>query len=179
MRLPLHPISPFFVPMTAPENLMAETWERLCTNPGFSRPGFTCDVLPDGRVILSPTFNYHGWFQARLSVLLTQLAPSGQPFVELAVLTADGLFEVDVAWTQAVAGLRKQKYASPAPEICIEVESEGNTDAEFTRKQTALFNAGCKEFWRVSKSGQVKFFVPEGAVSSSRIVPAFPSAIED
>jgi Uma2 family endonuclease len=164
--------------MTATESLMAETWERICTTPGFSHPGFTCDVLPDGRIIMSPTFNYHGWFQARLSVLLAQLAPSGQPFVELAVLTAEGLFEVDVAWTEAFAGIRKQKYASPAPEICIEVESEGNTEAEFARKRAALFDVGCKEVWIVSKEGMVSFFVPKGPTLSSKIIPVFPKEIE-
>ena len=158
---------------------MTETWERLCTTPGFSQPGFTCDVLPDGRIILSPTFNYHGWYQARLSVLLAQLAPSGQPFVELAVLTAEGLFEVDVAWTQEFARVRNQKYASPAPEICIEVKSEGNTDAELQRKRTALLGAGCKEVWIVSEEGNLSFFVPEGLLPSSKIVPAFPKSIED
>lgn len=158
---------------------MTETWERLCTTPGFSHPGFTCDVLPDGRVIMSPTFNYHGWFQARLSVLLAQLAPSGQPFVELAVLTASGLFEVDVAWTLRFEEIRKQKYTSPAPEICIEVESEGNTDAEFQRKRTALFAAGCKEVWIVSINGRLRFFGPGGLIPSSQIIPGFPQAIED
>lgn len=165
--------------MTATENLMVETWERLCTSPGFSHPGFTCDVLPDGRVIMSPTFNYHGWFQARISVLLAQHAPSGQPFVELAVLTSEGLFEVDVAWTQAFRGIRKQKYASPAPEICIEVESDGNTEAEFAKKRAALFGAGCKEVWIVSKEGGIRFFSTAGILPSSYIVPAFPGTIED
>ncbi len=164
--------------MTAAENLMAETWERICTTPGFSHPGFTCDILPNGQVIMSPTFNYHGWFQARLAILLSQLAPSGQPFVELAVLTTDGLFEVDVAWTQAHVGIRAQKYASPAPEICIEVESEGNTDAEFQRKRTALFGSGCKEMWIVTKDGRVSFYSSEGRMTSSRIVPTFPNEIE-
>jgi Uma2 family endonuclease len=128
---------------------------------------------------MSPTFNYHGWYQARLSVLLAQLAPSGQPFVELAVLTSEGLFEVDVAWTQAFARVRKQKYAAPAPEICIEVESEGNTDAELQRKRTALFGAGCQEVWIVSKEGSIRFFAPTGPLASSQIIPAFPNSVED
>ena len=128
---------------------------------------------------MSPTFNYHGWFQARLSVLLAQLAPSGQPFVELAVLTASGLFEVDVAWTRGFGEIRKQKYASPAPEICIEVESEGNTEAEFQRKRTALFATGCQEVWIVSKNGRLRFFGAEGLIPSSRIIPSFPQTIED
>jgi Uma2 family endonuclease len=114
-----------------------------------------------------------------LSVLLAQLAPSGQPFVELAVLTAEGLFEVDVAWTQEFARVRKQKYASPAAEICIEVESEGNTDAELQRKRSALFGAGCKEVWIVSKEGKLRFFDAGGLIPSSKIVPAFPNSIED
>ena len=164
--------------MSLASTLMTETWERLCTSPGFNHPGYTCDIAPDGKIIMSPTFNYHGWFQARLSVLLAQLAPQGQPFVELAVLTESGLFEVDVAWSTRFRELRAQKYASPAPEICIEVESESNTKAEFEAKRTALFQAGCHEVWIVSQVGKVSFFGAEGPRAKSEIIPSFPSAIE-
>jgi len=164
--------------MTATENLMVQTWERLCTTPGFSHPGFTCDVSPEGKVVMSPTFNYHGWYQARLSILFAQLGPNGQPFVELAVLTKDGLFEVDVAWTRDFRRLRAQKYASPAPEICVEVESESNTPEEFRRKREALFSAGCSEVWIVGRDGQIEFYSEAGSLKRSNLVPAFPLAIE-
>ena len=164
--------------MTATKDLMANTWERICTTPGFSHPGFTCDVSPDGKVIMSPTFNYHGWFQARLSILLAQHAPSGQPFVELAVLTPAGLFEVDVAWARDFKRVRDQKIASPAPEICIEVESESNTAEEFSRKRAALFAAGCSEFWIVRRDGAIEFSIPSGPCDASQIVPGFPHNVE-
>ena len=61
---------------------MVQTWERLCTTPGFSHPGFTCDISPDGKVIMSPTFNYRGWYQARLSVLFAQLAPKAEARID-------------------------------------------------------------------------------------------------
>jgi len=158
---------------------MVQTWERLCTTPGFSHPGYTCDVLPDGKVIMSPTFNYHGWYQARLAVLFAQLAPAGQPFVELAVLTDSGLFEVDVAWTREFRTLREQKYASPAPEICVEVESESNTPQEFSRKKEALFAAGCAEVWVVRTGGEIEFYVKGHRVDRSPLLPAFPANIAD
>ena len=128
---------------------------------------------------MSPTFNYHGWYQARLSVLFAQLAPSGQPFVELAVLTDSGLFEVDVAWTREFRKVRKQKYASPAPEICVEVESESNTPQEFNRKMDALFSAGCSEVWIVRKEGQIEFYSKGCVVDRSLLLPAFPANIAD
>jgi Uma2 family endonuclease len=165
--------------MIAAEDLMVTTWERLCTTPGFSHPGFTCDVSPDGRVIMSPTFNYHGWFQARLAVLLAQHAADGQPFVELAVLTPAGLFEVDVAWTRDFRRIRQQKIASPAPEICVEVESESNTEEEFNRKRTALFAAGCVEFWIVRREGGIEFYGPTGRSAESVVIPGFPNWISD
>jgi len=165
--------------MTATEDLMATTWERLCTTPGFSHPGFTCDVSTDGKVIMSPTFNYHGWFQARLTVLLAQHAPSGQPFVELAVLTPAGLFEVDVAWTRDFKRIRSQKVASPSPEICIEVESESNTVDEFNRKRSALFAAGCVEFWIIRRTGEIEFYNASGKNPESFFMTGFPKSIDD
>jgi len=163
--------------MTATEDLMATTWEHLCTTPGFSHPGFTCEVSPDGRVIMSPTFNYHGWFQAKLTILLAQHAPDGEPFVELAVLTPAGLFEVDVAWARDFMRIRQQKFATPAPEICIEVESESNTEEEFDRKRTALFASGCVEFWIVRREGGIEFHGPSGRTAESVLVPNFPNQI--
>jgi Uma2 family endonuclease len=165
--------------MPATENLMVQTWERLCTTPGFSHPGYTCDVSPDGKVIMSPTFNYHGWYQARLAVLFGQLAPDGQPFVELAVLTDSGLFEVDVAWTRDFRNVREQKYASRAPEICVEVESESNTPQELQRKKEALFSAGCSEVWIVRKGGEIAFHAQGRVLVRSILLPTFPANIAD
>ena len=128
---------------------------------------------------MSPTFNYHGWFQARLTILLAQLAPAGQPFVELAVLTPSGLFEVDVAWTTDFKRIRKQKIASPAPEICVEVESESNTPEEFIRKRSALFSAGSIEFWIIRRSGLIEFYNLNGQIQESGILLGFPNYIED
>jgi len=128
---------------------------------------------------MSPTFNYRGWYQARLSVLFAQLAPTGQPFVELAVLTDAGLFEVDVAWTHEFRKVREQRYASPPPEICVEVESESNTPQEFNRKRDALFLAGCSEVWIVRKDGQIEFHAQGGPVNQSPLLPLFPTNIAD
>jgi Uma2 family endonuclease len=165
--------------MSALEGMMAATWERLCTTPGFSHPGFTCEITPEGKVILSPTFNYHGWYQARLSVLLAQYAPAGQPFVELAVLTEVGLFEIDVAWSRDFKRIRQQKVASPAPEVCMEVESESNTVEEFSRKRAALFAAGCREFWIIRREGDVEFYTTSGQQHESNIIIGFPATISD
>jgi len=128
---------------------------------------------------MSPTFNYHGWYQARLSVLFSQSAPTGQPFVELAVLTDSGLFEVDVAWTRDYRRLREQKYASAAPEICVEVESESNTPQEFLGKREALFSAGCSEVWIVRKGGQIEFYSKVRHFDRSPPISAFPANITD
>ncbi len=165
--------------MNALEERMAATWEHLCTTPGFSHPGFSCDVSTDGKVIMSPTLNYHGWFQARVSILLAQHAPTGQPFVELAVLTPNGLFEVDVAWSRDFRRIRQQKIASPAPELCIEVEAEGNTADEFNRKRLALFTAGCSEFWIIRRDGGIEFHAPSGSIPESSLIAGFPNYIED
>lgn len=95
------------------------------------------------------------------------------------MLTDSGLFEVDVAWTREYRKVREQKYASPAPEICVEVESESNTPQEFNRKSDALFSAGCSEVWIVRKGGQIEFYSKGRLVDRSLLLLDFPANIAD
>ena len=67
-----------------------------------------------------------------------------------------------------------------APEICIEVLSPGNSDAEIQEKMRLYFDAGTQEVWVCGMLGDMKFFPSADAPPSgvSKLCPEFPSHIE-
>ena len=67
-----------------------------------------------------------------------------------------------------------------APEICVEVLSPSNTDAEIQEKVALYFDAGAQEVWICNLSGEMKFLAPGAAapLQDSQLCPAFPKKIE-
>ena len=77
---------------------------------------------------------------------------------ECPVLTGIGVRVPDVVW--ASNEFRKRhKGCSPlprAPEICVEVISPSNVDAEIVEKTAAYLAAGAEEVWLVAETGKVR-----------------------
>jgi Uma2 family endonuclease len=76
------------------------------------------------------------------------------------VLTADGVRVPDVAWASA-AFMARHGEITPfpaAPEICVEVRSPSNTDAEMEHKTALFLQAGATEVWIVSEDGDWQVF---------------------
>jgi hypothetical protein len=65
-----------------------------------------------------------------------------------------------------------------SPEICVEVLSPGNSDAEIQEKMALYFDAGAKEIWLCEISGAMKFFVNSKSASASKLCPDFPAEIQ-
>lgn len=65
-------------------------------------------------------------------------------------------------------------------EICVEVRSPRNTDAELKLKKQLYFEAGAEEVWYCEENGQISFFAgaePHRRLHSSLKCPAFPAEI--
>jgi Uma2 family endonuclease len=67
-----------------------------------------------------------------------------------------------------------------APEICVEVLSPGNIDAEMAEKSALYFDAGTEEVWLCHLNGGVKFMVRGASrpLKNSRLCPKFPRQVE-
>jgi len=63
-----------------------------------------------------------------------------------------------------------------APELCVEVMSETNTEEEMQTKRTLYRDAGAEEVWIVSPDGTVRFFGADERDQSS-IAPDVPTRI--
>jgi Uma2 family endonuclease len=101
---------------------------------------------------------------------------------ECPISTADGVKVADVAWASPER-MREvgQRVCFPrAPEICVEVLSPSNTQAEMKEKKALYFDAGAQEVWFCARNGAMSFFSP-GAPRPSRVselCPQFPQQVD-
>ena len=89
---------------------------------------------------------------------------------ECPVLTTIGVRVPDVVWASAEF-MERHRGLSPlprAPEICVEVFSPSNVEAEITAKTRAYLAAGAHEVWHVADNGTIRFFSQSGEIANSQ-----------
>src|SRR5882724_4406932 len=90
-----------------------------------------------GHIIMSPPpAPSHGSYQLEIGHLLRQIMPEGRVVTECPISTADGVKAADVAWAspECMRNLGNRACFPQAPEICVEVLSPSNTQAEINEK---------------------------------------------
>jgi Uma2 family endonuclease len=158
-------------------------WAELLADRELAKFEGRVETDRHGHIIMSPPpAPSHGTFQSKIAQLLWNLMPEGHVLTECPISTADGVKASDVAWAspERVEELGEQVCFPQAPEICVEVMSPSNTEAEIQEKTRLYFDAGAREVWRCSEDGGMSFQV-EGArrpMGSSKICPRFPKKIE-
>ena len=170
-------------PQKAQTAVNLRRWAEVLADPELARFEGRVETDRYGHVIMSPPpAPTHGSLQARIASLLDQNLPNGRVLTECPISTADGVRAADVAWASptVMRELGRRVCFPKAPEICVEVLSPGNTDAEIQEKMALYFDAGAKEVWICSESGAMKFFGAADAkpMRTSRICPEFPQRIE-
>src|SRR5437870_2472177 len=112
-------------------------WEELLAEPELARFEGRIETDRYGRMItIAPPAPTHGGFQFEIGYLLRRLMRRGRVLTECPISTADGVKAADVAWASArcMAELGKRKCFLKAPEICVEVLSPSDTEAEIQEK---------------------------------------------
>lgn len=135
-----------------------------------------------GHIVMTPPpAARHGMFQSEIVHLLRTRIRHGRVLSECPISTADGVKAADVAWASAerVRALGDRVCFPQAPDVCVEVLSPGNTDAEMQEKTALYFDAGAREVWICAQSGSMTFFRTGAAtpMSMSQIFPDFPAHI--
>jgi Uma2 family endonuclease len=158
-------------------------WAELLADRELARVEGRIETDRHGHIIMSPPpAPSHGSFQSEVSYLLRILLPEGRVLTECPISTADGVKAADVAWAspERMEELDDQVCFPHAPEICVEVLSPSNTNAEIQEKMALYFDADAKEVWLCSRSGAMSFFSPGAAkpMRLSKICPRFPKQIE-
>jgi Uma2 family endonuclease len=85
----------------------------------------------------------------------------------------------DVVWmSDARRAALPSDPTTLAPELCIEVVSASNTEAEIAHKRALYFDAGAEEVWTCDEAGRLRFFDADGTRATSALVPGAPTTIE-
>jgi Uma2 family endonuclease len=145
-------------------------WAELCADQRWNDVGGKLELNAMGVIEMSPASNRHGIRQLAIGRALADQLPHGTATVECSVMTQDGVRVPDVAWASAAFMARHgdQTPFPSAPEICVEVRSPSNTDAEMLFKTELYLRAGAVEVWIVDEDGAWQVFDSQGPRSSTR-----------
>jgi Uma2 family endonuclease len=157
-------------------------WAEISADAELARVEGRVETDRHGHVLMSPPpAARHGSLQSEIAYLLRTLMSSGRVFTECPISTADGVKAADVAWASSsrVAELGDGLCFARAPEICVEVQSPGNTDAELRQKAIQYLLCGAREVWLCATSGAMTFLDADSgkAPVSSALCPEFPAII--
>ena len=96
--------------------------------------------------------------------------------------TPAGVKGPDVAW------ISDARYAqidddgsegSPVmPELCVEILSPSNTEAEMAAKRRLYLAGGAEEVWLCDANGRLRFYDADGPREQSALAPTFPDRVE-
>ena len=123
----------------------------------------------------------HGGYQGEIYFHLRSLLPRWLVIIECALRTSEGVKAPDVTamppercpnWTEL-------SHLPFAPDICVEVLSQDNTQEEMDEKRRLYAAQGCREFWTCSEHGEVSFVDASRGErrETSAICPEFPASI--
>ncbi len=124
-------------------------WQDICNDKLLQDLPYKIELNRWGQIIMSPAKIKHGFYQSRIGYLLESLTTGGEVITECAIRTTDNVKVADVAWVSDERAniILDEISASIAPEICVEVRSESNTNEEMEFKKQLYFGAGAQEVW--------------------------------
>ena len=160
-----------------------QRWAELQGDPLLANIEGRIETDRYGQIIMSPPpAPSHGSFQLEIGHLLRQLLPKGRTLTECPISTADGVKAADVAWAspECMRELGNRLCFLRAPEICVEVLSPRNTEAEIAEKSALYFDAGAREVWICESSGTMRFKAKAGQnlLKASKLCPKFPLQVK-
>jgi Uma2 family endonuclease len=157
-------------------------WAEIQDDPELAKLPGRVETDRYGNIVMSPPpAPKHGNFQLEVGYLLRQLRPQGRTITECPISTADGVKAADVAWAshQRWLELAGEACFTRAPEICVEVLSPKNSEAEIREKIALYLDAGAQEVWVCGSFGAMTFFGPGSVeLAASSLCPLFPKEIE-
>ncbi len=155
--------------------LLSLRWAEVCRDASLRNLPYKIELNAWGTIEMSPADNRHALLQGSTAVELGRQLTGGRVLMECPILTDIGVRVPDVAWASDDF-MRAHRETTPypsAPEICVEIRSPANSDAEIAAKTKAYLAAGAREVWVVEESGAMRYFDANG----EKPVSGFPVAI--
>jgi len=149
---------------------LALRWTEVCGDASLRDLPYKIELNAWGKIEMSPASYRHGLLQGAVAVELGRQLPGGWVIAECPVMTEIGVRVPDVAWASDafVRGNGETTPCPAAPEICVEIRSPANTDAEISAKTKAYITAGAHEVWVVDESGAIRYFDSAGEKRASK-----------
>jgi Uma2 family endonuclease len=168
--------------LATPEALV-ERWSELCKDPSLADLPYKIELNAWGKIEMSPASNRHGRLQMAIGAELMRQLSNGVAISECSILTRIGIRVPDVVWASSdfMAAYGEITPYGRAPEICVEIVSPSNVQAEIDEKIGAYLAAGALEVWLVYEGGTIRHFGASGEQASSRfpVSIALPPPIPD
>src|SRR5262245_16381929 len=160
----------------ASNEALLSRWDEVLRDPSLRDLPYKIELNAWGKVEMSPASNRHGRLQALIAAELLRQLPGGTAISECSILTKIGIRVPDVVWASAefIAAFGEITPFMRAPEICVEIVSPSNVQAEIDGKRSAYFAAGAKEVWIVAEAGTVRYFDSAG----EKATPDFPVVLK-
>ena len=154
--------------LATPEALVGR-WEEVLKDPLLRDLPYKIELNAWGKLEMSPASNRHGRLQAVLALELGRQL-QGMVLTECSILTRIGLRVPDVAWAspEFMKAFGEITPYTRAPEICVEILSTSNVEAEIIEKTGAYLAAGADEVWLVSEDGTLRYMALSGELPKSR-----------
>lgn len=154
-------------------------WKDVCEHPDLQNLPFKIELNEKGQIVMSPVKVLHSLYQGRIEHELRKRMKTGDAMPECAIKTRKGTKVADVVWVspERLERIRYETECSVAPEICIEVVSEANTDQEIEEKRALFMENGAEEVWICTMEGDLRFYNSGGELAESALVPGFPRRI--
>jgi Uma2 family endonuclease len=154
--------------LATPEALIAR-WQEALRDPSLQDLPYKIEINAWGKLEMTPASNRHGRLQMAIGAELMRQLPHGLVISECSILTRIGVRVPDVIWAspQFMKDYGEITPYVQAPEICVEIISPTNVQAEIDEKMSAYFAAGAREVWLVAEAGSIRYFGPAGEKPAS------------
>ena len=160
------------------------TWEEVIEDETLDNLPFKIELDEWGNIVMRPASNRYRMVQATMMLSLSQRKENsergGLVSINCSVATSKGVKVADVVWLSS-AFITQNRIQTPykiAPELCVEIVSPSNSDAEMTHKRDLYFAKGAKEVWLCDEGGHVSFFNHYGQVDASDLFPDFSGKVD-
>ena len=154
--------------LATPQALVGR-WEEVLKDPSLRDLPYKIELNAWGKLEMRPASNRHGRLQAVLALELGRQL-QGMVLTECSILTRIGVRVPDVAWAspEFMKAFGEITPYTQAPEICVEILSASNFEAEIVEKIGAYLAAGAEEVWLVREDGTLRYVSPLGELARSR-----------
>ena len=154
-------------------------WAEILQDKSLQDLPYKIETNQFGQIVMSPASNRHCIFQGRIIRILGAMTTDGDVMPECSVQTLSGVKVNDVAWgsSEFLDGQGDKIAYDSAPELCVEVLSPSNLEAEIEEKTALYFQHGAREVWICDNDGCLRFLDAKGEIPKSVLFPKFPANV--